>query len=617
MGDFVNCGPFVDKIVEGIDNNQSLEETLEDAEVLLQSNFKTDTCSEAINMFYLLMATDPKKAFRFSTPNVGGHFKIRHVNKHLEALIPGFVPTSASYEEFQTMMGLDEEMFLVVAMQLYINVLYKLLLRQQPDENRGVMVHDEATIWKHKCQAAEKSHSDLQKQMDALQAQVARLLAEKKPGVEAPNKKGPKKQFGISEAAVAGVLAGGDKNRATAPSGTSKHEVPNLDSEDDHFSTSNASDIPTDEDEVDILSNMKSIFKGDNGPIQGAAKPENTLSTFGRLLSQKQQLQQYEKTELMSAERSNYAMDGRPMTMRAIVLAIQSDEGFVLHSIDKGTHTFRQMNATKAKGEKMNRFAILFPPHGVSSKAACSSRNRVQYMFPRSRQQGEDFFNEQQDLLNDQSERASTDIEALREMNNKSSQLAIFRRKFARMVEVVMDPYPKQHVTLWAVLAHFLLITWNTAMVFDDISLLNRRFQERWEANFADKSRMINGVSVQQIQESMIFLQYYCPNPGCFSTGMDGSHCFHCGTGSCCDSAVTTNKAGSQEAFRKWKAAQLKAGVKAPITYASFKASAASTATTPSPAVRATTRTIVSTYEALARDQSEIVAPASSYFGTA
>ena len=614
MGDFVNCGPFVDKIVEGIDNDQSLEEILEDAEVLLQTNFKTDTSIEAINMFSLEMVTNVKRAFRFCTPSVGGNFKIRHVNKHLATLIPGFEPTSENYEEFKRIIGSEEELFLAGAMQLYINVLHN-LLRRQLDDTGGVMVHDEATIWKHKCQVAEKNHSDLQKQMDALQAQVTRLLAEKEPGVEVSDKKGPKKQLRISEA---GILVGVTKTRVIAPSGTSKSDVSNLDSEDDHFSTSNASDVPTDEDEVDILSNMKGIFEGDDEPIQRGVKPDSSLSTFGKLLNHKQQLQQYEKTELMSAERSNYAMDGRPMTMRAIFLAIQSDEGFVLHSIDKGTHTFKQLNATKSKGEKLNRFGILFPPYGVSSKAACSSRNQVQYMFPRSRQQGEDFFNEQQDLLNDQSERASTNIEALREMNNKSSQLAIFRRKFARLAAVVMDPYPKQHVTLWAVLAHFLLITWNTAMVFNDIGLLNLRFQERWEANFADKSRMINGLSVQQIQESMVFLQYYCPNPGCFSTGMDGSHCFHCGTGSCCDSEGKANKTGANEAFKKWKAAQLKAGIKASeLTFASFRASNAYTAPTPSTAARATTRTIVSTYEALARDQSEIVAPASSYFGTA
>ena len=86
------------------------------------------------------------------------------------------------------------------------------------------------------------------------------------------------------------------------------------------------------------------------------------------------------------------------------------------------------------------------------------------------------------------------------------------------------------HVTRWAVLLHFLIITWNTAMTRGEFKYLTLDFDNRWNQEFEALIQETNGRTLARIDDCMKFLLYVCPTKTCGSLGFCAEFCFYCKT---------------------------------------------------------------------------------------
>jgi hypothetical protein len=296
----------------------------------------------------------------------------------------------------------------------------------------------------------------------------------------------------------------------------------------------------------------------------------------------------------------------------------------IIFAVNKAQYSVRLLNANKVSGVKKLQIEMVSPPSGKRSVGECGVRFESLHCFPQSHAQLEDFFAEQFDFLHDMSARSGEDMsqQALVKIHSISVAMTNFRRMILRLCDVVLLPYPKLHITIYAVILRFLLVTWNMAMAHDDIDLLTTSFQQRFERDYQPLLFGANmGETVQGIADAMTFIHYICPSHHCSAVGMAAEHCFHCSIGVHCSggggggSDKDGGKGFTEAAYKAWRGKIESKGSKEDITRAAFKKTLPlSTSAAPT---RAQARTVVSTYTALARNQSVICAPGAAYEGHA
>jgi hypothetical protein len=591
--------------------NKEFDNLLLITEDSLIRRLKASSIEEAILKWCQMIDSDTKRSFRYAVDLSGGNFAVDFVADKLFDLLVGTTSIdSEEYKEFVDMAQTKADTSLLIEiMRLYIEVVYRLLQAKQKQATMEPVKSDEMALLQLKLQQSEGSRDELQSQLAQLQAQVYFLMNRKENS-----------QRSLAEEAGGAAMA---KKKATTPTTTGKRSAVKSESENeysadsDYLATSDQSEVETDPEEGE---NEKAGVKGDG---------DDFLATTLKKLMAGQSIKKAErKSARTTAQLDNYNRISRPLPMSTLTRMLHSTNGLLMHTIDGAVHSVAMANANKTTGRKVLLCKIVAPPDGVKLTESCGARQSITHPFPRSLKQfDEDFVCEQQDLLADKmaslGELSSASVEQLAEfqkLQQRAISLQAYRRKFLRLAEVTMHPYPKQHVTVWAVLLHFHIITWNTAAVYEDFGLLNERFDERWEKDFALAARVssTSGISNQRIEEAMLFLQHFCPTPSCGTLGMTGTHCFYCKAGHFCSGGGGEgggdSKAKFEANFHKWKAVQIANKVPpASITRGAYKATLpadqASVSSGPS------SRTIASTYDALAKDQSIIEALAASYRG--
>ena len=326
---------------------------------------------------------------------------------------------------------------------------------------------------------------------------------------------------------------------------------------------------------------------------------------------------------LMQAQRNNFDKDARPLSIAALTRMVQSPEGLTMFALNGGQYKVKLSNAQKSSGIKRLLYTLAVPPDGKRSVEECGERYNALHIFPRSQAQLEAFLSEQQSFLHAAvaAKGKSISSENLLDAHNMTVEITEFRRKLMRLCETTLTPYPRQHITIYAVILRFVIITWNTALAHNDITLLTSNFETRWERDYKSLVfRGDDGETVQEIAEALAFLQYICSTQACSAIGMAPEHCFFCNIGVYCSVSTkdTTHgkDKGFEEGYKAWRA-KLKSGED--MTRETYKRSLPAGGAKASAPARARQQvlTVSSTYSALSRDQSVIAAPRAEFYGRA
>ena len=149
----------------------------------------------------------------------------------------------------------------------------------------------------------------------------------------------------------------------------------------------------------------------------------------------------------------------------------------------------------------------------------------------------------------------SKDLETFQKISEDQSALRRFDAEFTRRIELTMGEWSAEkshHVSRWAVLLHFLIVTWNTAMVRGEFKYLNIEFNSRWNNEFDSRTVVSNGRTPARIQECMNLCLYICNNQSCSAVGWCDQICFFCKTSSSSKCSVK-NEAILEDYNEAWK----------------------------------------------------------------
>ena len=274
------------------------------------------------------------------------------------------------------------------------------------------------------------------------------------------------------------------------------------------------------------------------------------------------------------------------------------------------------------------RVKLISGPKGRRSEYLCSIRDACPSIFPQSRAILPDFVRQQDALIINRLNAASAagnNIEVL-EVTRIMDILRRFHTSFARRVNLVMGPLEQPrslHVSRWAVLLHFLIVTWNTAMANDQFDLLNIDFDTRWNRDFEHLTVESGGRTVARIEDCMKFLQYSCSGLKCGTMGMCEQFCFYCGISP--KQAAAKSDAppdpARQAAFKTWQStltqgAPSHMGIflasSAGVSFKSSKNSKTTSEDASSPS-RSTFSSVTDAYAYLETHQDIVVAPSSRF----
>ena len=120
---------------------------------------------------------------------------------------------------------------------------------------------------------------------------------------------------------------------------------------------------------------------------------------------------------------------------------------------------------------------------GHRSLSACGIKDNVQHVFCRSRLEWPMFMKEMRALLRDPDHKEHRTVEQLADLDE---HLHLFEEGVSRWIEIIMGDAVSAtrqfHVTEWAVLQYFIVVTWNRAFCRNDSSLLVLNLDVRWQA---------------------------------------------------------------------------------------------------------------------------------------
>ena len=279
-------------------------------------------------------------------------------------------------------------------------------------------------------------------------------------------------------------------------------------------------------------------------------RPEHSSSTDRKLELLRQQR--------LSAFKENYNPSSTfQLSMSELCSMIRDKTGLLIMDVNGS------INSVSFKKDSINNslaynVSMLHGPPGNRSAESCGYLQKSPNIYPKSRFQFRDFMREQERHLN---RSASAYLNAKDHLSYQkvSENTAILRRfdeEFTRRIDCVMgelDMQKSHHLTRWAVLLHFLLITWNTAMVRGNFNYLTDDFDNRWNKEFEARTVLSNGRTSARIEESVKLLMYTCATPTCGAWGMCNEMCFHCKTSSKATSSTSTTPV--QKGYQHfWKA---------------------------------------------------------------
>ena len=235
---------------------------------------------------------------------------------------------------------------------------------------------------------------------------------------------------------------------------------------------------------------------------------------------------------------------------------IRSKSGLIIYDANYSAHSvsFKKDSFNNALTFDVS---MLHGPPGKRAPESCAASLASGYIFPRSRPQYRDFHREQERHLNRSAAAALAvkDYDLYHKISENTTILQRFHEEFSRRIVLVMGEWESlksHHVSRWAVLLHFLIVTWNTAMVRGDFSYLIADFDNRWTKEFEPRTTLSNGKTVARIEECLKFLIYTCDTPACGAGGMCNQLCFHCKTTSKTASALSKATASEKSEKNKY-----------------------------------------------------------------
>jgi hypothetical protein len=271
--------------------------------------------------------------------------------------------------------------------------------------------------------------------------------------------------------------------------------------------------------------------------------------------------EELKRVHRLAAEKDNYDPGShRCLTMCQLVSTIRSKEGLIIFDVAGSAHSVALQKDVHNKTLN-TEVTLLSGPFGKRDKNQCGVKERCPNIFPQSRVQYLDFMREQTDMLQRISKAAlvNKDYSAYQMINEDLATLYQFNEQFSRRVELVMGGvgmHKPHHITRWAVLLHFLIITWNTAMTRGEFKYLTLDFDNRWNQEFEALIQETNGRTLARIDDCMKFLLYVCPTQTCGSLGFCAEFCFYCKTpvkgGGTTAAALVGNKAPGF--YKAWSA---------------------------------------------------------------
>jgi hypothetical protein len=257
-----------------------------------------------------------------------------------------------------------------------------------------------------------------------------------------------------------------------------------------------------------------------------------------------------EYLERKSAQQEMYNKDRRPITMEQIIrMVCETNKGLLVYDILGVEHyvTAKKGSSTRVLSCRIKRGKC---PDGIY-RGASSILHDAPKIFPQSSKHFDGFIREQLSLASN-ARRAAMDKDFISSIDDKMDVLNLFKDKFVRRIQLVMGDVGSekvQHVTLWSVLLHFLIIIWNIAISSDKFEyLISTEVDSRWEREFSDKCTIVNGQTFQGIEESLKFLLYSCQNPKCGAFGMPANFCLFCTP---LATTTTTPAGGPSNSFSK------------------------------------------------------------------
>ena len=290
---------------------------------------------------------------------------------------------------------------------------------------------------------------------------------------------------------------------------------------------------------------------------------EDVSSEFGSVLevSSSAKNEEAKRKDRLKTEQDNYDSNmTRSITMLQINTKLRCKEGFYIYDTTGSAHAVGLFKNPNNKILEHGVVLISGPP-GKRLKSQCGINDDCPCIYPRSQVQYLDFIREQTQLLRRCASVASNakDYVAYQRFNEKLDILNQFNDEFTRRMELVMGSLGMQrphHVTRWAVFLHFLIVTWNTAMVREEFKYLVLDFDIRWNREFEPRTQESNGRTVARIQDCMQLLLYVCHNQTCGAVGWCDEMCFYCKTSPQKAVMVTTatKLPGYHAAFRAYQA---------------------------------------------------------------
>lgn len=563
-----------------------------------------------------------KLAFRRSIPGLGkvGNFGVPFILKQVRELAPFFINGSAStsaYEALQASIVVDEatedpvieDGDLKEYARLYAEILFILMETSAQVESalkKGPELPPPETV---KLKTAKVGSTNKTVPLEKADASVGLFKGFAKAMTGGGGAKDVSKGLHLPTTGKSFYNRGGGESEGEGSG-----------DDNDGLSVSSQSSIDTEEGDDDDVSGLleqlqKSSHRKGEGDKKEGKKGARKGSGNGLKRAKKEAM-------LLMAERSNFDPDARMLSITALTRMVHSPKGLTMFALNGARYSVTLVNAMKVSGLKRLLITLISPPFGTKSISMCGERVTARAIFPQSAEQVEVFLSEQQGFLHDTVTIMGKGVssENLMLVHGMTVQITEFRRKMARLCQTTLLPYPKLHITIFAVILRFMISTWNMAIAHDNIELLTLDFETRFERE--SKPLLFGcseGATAQGIAESMAFLQYICPNQQCSAIGSAAEHCFYCGVGVHCsqggrdsDTINQNDRKAMEAAYQTWRAKQ---GGSADITRAAHKKTLSSSPSAQPKARK--TLTIVSTYAALARDQSIIAPPRAEFYDRA
>ncbi len=188
------------------------------------------------------------------------------------------------------------------------------------------------------------------------------------------------------------------------------------------------------------------------------------------------------------SQREMYDKDRRPITMEQMIRMIcDTGKGLIIYDILGNEHmvSMKKGSSTRVLSCRVKRGK---GPDGVN-KASLSILHDAPKIFPQSNKHFDGFIREQMTLASN-ARKAPRNRDIISQIDDKVDILNTFKDKFVRRIQLVMGEVGSektQHVSLWAVLLHFLIVIWNTAITSDRFAyLISTEVDSRWEREFSD-----------------------------------------------------------------------------------------------------------------------------------